>query len=364
MDISTFRKSEQLSLELSKLYEQYGYHKFYMNKLEEYAFYMDNINFLPSREIIVFSDLNGKLMALKPDITLSIVKNAKADLTSLDKLYYTENVFRANKSAREYRELRQMGLECIGSVTPYTIAETLTLAAKSLAVIDKNYTLCISHLGVVSGLLQTLTADYTVKQQLLRCVREKNPHDMGPIAKAAHINEEALSSLQALTALSGSFQEALGQVRALCVNDEMRAAVQELETYAKAMPQGSRIHLDFSIVSDTSYYNGVMMQGYVKGASNAVLAGGQYDNLLARMGKEQQRAIGFAIYFNELERYERLYAPPYDLLVLYNSATDPAIVSAAVENSSAAGQRVLADTRPPENATWNNMLDLRRQKEC
>ncbi|MDD3920176.1 MAG: ATP phosphoribosyltransferase regulatory subunit, partial [Eubacteriales bacterium] len=184
MDSSTFRKSEQLSLELSKLYEQYGYHKFYMNKLEEYAFYMDNLNFLQSREIIVFSDLNGKLMALKPDITLSIVKNTKAEQSSLDKLYYTENVFRAAKNAREYRELRQMGLECIGNVTPYAITEALTLAAKSLAVIDPEYTLCISHLGVVSGLLSSLSVDYSVKQALLGCIREKNPHDMVPIAQA------------------------------------------------------------------------------------------------------------------------------------------------------------------------------------
>lgn len=364
MDISTFRKSEQLSLELSKLYEQYGYCKFYMNKLEEYAFYVDNINFLQSRNIIVFSDLNGKLMALKPDITLSIVKNAKPDASGLDKLYYTENVFRAAKSAREYRELRQMGVECIGSVTPYTIVEMLTLAAKSLRVIDEEYALCISHLGMISGLLASTPADYSIKRQILRCIREKNPHDIVPLANAAGIDGETLNVLQTLASLSGEFSKTLDQARSLCINAEMEAAVLELALYQRALPADARINLDFSIVSDTAYYNGIILQGYVRGASNRVLSGGQYDNLLSRMGKQKQRAIGFAIYFDELERYEKLYTPPYDVLVLYGHTTDPADTAAAVEAAVSKGKRVLAETEPPEDAAYITVTDLRRQENA
>ena len=69
-------RAERAGLELRGLYEKYGYRKYRMGQFEEYSLYMDNKNFLSSENVIVFTDLDGRLMALKPDITLSIVRHA------------------------------------------------------------------------------------------------------------------------------------------------------------------------------------------------------------------------------------------------------------------------------------------------
>ena len=58
---------------------------------------------------------------------------------------------------------------------------------------------------------------------------------------------------------------------------------------------GSRVRIDFSLVNDTAYYNGLAFQGFVQGVPRAVLMGGQYDNLLQKLGRDQ-RAVGFAVY--------------------------------------------------------------------
>ena len=45
-----------------------------MNKFENYELYLENKSFLASENIVTFTDPSGKLLALKPDITLSILK--------------------------------------------------------------------------------------------------------------------------------------------------------------------------------------------------------------------------------------------------------------------------------------------------
>lgn len=68
-------EEERLYSTLKGLYESFGYSRFQMRKFEEYSLYSENLNFLRSRDIITFAGKDGRLLALKPDVTLSIVKN-------------------------------------------------------------------------------------------------------------------------------------------------------------------------------------------------------------------------------------------------------------------------------------------------
>ena len=130
-------KNEELAVfRLRKIYESYGYSQFKMSKFEEYDFYVKNKDFLTSGNIITFTDTNGKLMALKPDVTLSIVKNGKDEDGLVQKVYYSENVYRVTKSSRSFREITQTGLECVGDLDDYCISEVLTLAKESLAAVS------------------------------------------------------------------------------------------------------------------------------------------------------------------------------------------------------------------------------------
>lgn len=94
IELPALRPLEALTLALRRLYEQYGYAPYSMTHMEEYAFYMENRNFLDQPEIAVFSDLDGRLMALKPDVTLSIARSIPPGGAELRRLYYAENVFR------------------------------------------------------------------------------------------------------------------------------------------------------------------------------------------------------------------------------------------------------------------------------
>ena len=97
-------------------------------------------------------------MALKPDVTMSIVKHTKPDAVS-SKLYYVENVFRLAPQSGEYREISQMGLEFIGGQGGYAEAEAVELAVRSLAAIGPQSVLDVGHMGFITSLLEMCIRD-------------------------------------------------------------------------------------------------------------------------------------------------------------------------------------------------------------
>ena len=93
-----FREDEKAIYKLRELYSSYGYNHYKVSKFEEYDLYAHNKSFLVSQNLLTFTDTNGKLMALKPDVTLSIIKNAVADDKACYKLYYDEHVYRTTSA--------------------------------------------------------------------------------------------------------------------------------------------------------------------------------------------------------------------------------------------------------------------------
>ena len=98
-----------------------------MSKFEEYDLYVRNKSFLISDNIITFTDTDGKLMALKPDVTLSIVKNSQGG-EGLSKVYYDENVYRISGATSRFKEIMQTGIEAIGDIDGYSRFEVGFLA--------------------------------------------------------------------------------------------------------------------------------------------------------------------------------------------------------------------------------------------
>lgn len=317
------KKEEKSTLDLRALYELYGYKKYKMQKFEEYDFYLENKSFLKAENIITFTDLNGKLMALKPDVTLSIVKNTKYDQNQ--KVYYSENVYRTSQGKSEFKEIMQVGLEYIGDIDTYSICEVIMLAAKSLATLSVNYILDISHMGFVTGLLDSENIGYEASQKLLKYISEKNQHEILKLCKEENLSDDFSNKISALSLLYGSFEDALPKAKKLISNEKMQGAAEELETiYAMLKELGieKNVHIDFSIINDLSYYNGIIFQGFIENIPCSILSGGRYDNLIWKFGRTDG-AIGFAVYFDILSMYDTSVSD-YDVdnLIIYDEGED------------------------------------------
>lgn len=168
------KPDEKATLQLRGLYEEYGYQKYKMGKFEEYSLYVNNRDFLAGDKVLTFTDLDGRLLAMKPDVTLSVINNTSATEETREKLYYIENVYRENKESHCFKEINQMGLEYLGNVDRYSILEVITLAARSLNEIDEDYLLEISNMDYVLHLLAGMDLSESSYVELLSGIRQKN----------------------------------------------------------------------------------------------------------------------------------------------------------------------------------------------
>lgn len=284
IDESLLTKSEIISFKLRKLFSANGYNRYNMTKFEEYKLYAGHMDFLVSDNVITFTDTNGKLMALKPDITLSIVKNFKARPTENLKLYYNESVYRVSKGTGNFKEITQVGIENLGDFDKISANAVLKLAKSSLNLISENNVLTCNYLGILKKAIEKSQAN----DDILNIIRSKSTYLLDkndPVYK--------------LISLYGRFDDIKENLKALCGEID---AVNEFSEFEKEM-EGVDGLVDFTLALDDNYYNGIVFNGFVEGVPESVLSGGRYDKLLNKLGMSKC-AVGFALYLDRLERVE------------------------------------------------------------
>ena len=345
MMTNPIRKHEERSEDqLKNLYRAYGYIPYKMSRFEEYDLYVRNKDFLVSDQIITFSDRSGRLLAMKPDVTLSIVKNAPEETGVVQKVYYRENVY------RDYREILQTGLECVGDLGEYEIAEVVLLAAKSLQQLGNRWVLDISHMGLLAEVLNGSGLSWEDQNQAMEYLHRKNDHQL----KALCGERKVWEKLSVIAACRGG-KEALDQIASVLTTEEERRELQQLKNLwviLEAAGYADSVRLDFSVGNNMRYYSGVVFRGYLEGIPASVLSGGQYDKLPRKMGRNA-RAIGFAVYLDLLENREE-ESFDVDTLILHDGSADPLTLTAAAEEAAAAGT-VLVTRELPAGRTWKHL---------
>jgi len=357
--------AERATLRLRGLYEQYGYKKYQVSQFEEYGLYLQFKSFLTGGRILSFTDLDGRLLALKPDVTLSIAKNLRLENGS-EKAYYIENVYRESVASGTIKEINQMGLEYLGGAGGYAQAEVLSLAQETLAAIGPAYVLEVSHMGFVMGLFDALGLDGDVRAQVMDGLSAKSAHGVEATARAAGVGSVGVSVLGELCSLSGAFEPTLKRARQLCLNGRMTAALDELEETVCALSSRDAVRLDFTLQGDMEYYDGLMMAGYLDGVPKAVLSGGRYDGLMKKLGRDVS-AVGFALYLDDLKRLPREKTGcDADALVLADESADPADVLKAVRALTAQGLTVRVETEQPPKLRFGKIYRCEEGalKEC
>ena len=350
---------EQIIHRLRPLYDSFGYRHYKMSKFEEYDLYARNKDFLISDSVLTFMDVGGRLMALKPDVTLSIVKNTR-DGSGIQKLYYDENVYRVTSGAQGFRELMQVGLEALGDIDDYCQWEVLTLAAESLRSISPEGVLDISHLGLLEQLLEDTGISAGCRDSALRFVAEKNIHELALLCRGFGIPEERISLLRQAMECCGAPEAVLPRLHALLSGTADTAPVEELMRITGALSPEIRamIRFDLSAVDDVRYYNGLLFKGYVPGVPQRVLSGGRYDRLMAKMGRASG-AVGFAVYMDALERLGKR-GKEYDAddLLLYDGSASLARLAQQIQELRDQGRSVLVQRTVPEHIRVRRILKL------
>ena len=356
-----FKPDEQAIFGLRELYRRHGYTQYRVSKFEEYDLYAKNKSFLVSENLLTFTDTNGKLMALKPDVTLSIIKNVVADVKSSYKLYYDEHVYRTTSSGDGFREITQTGLESIGNIDVFAESEVIMLAMKSLSSISEDYLLDISHMRLLEGFLENMGIDPSDMSDIFALVGSKNVSGLRALCRKYSVDADAEDRLCELTAMYQPIEKALEVFLPYVRGEKMQTAFGELSEICDAMREYGllgKIYLDLSVVNDMNYYDGVIFKGFVNGIPDSILSGGRYDRLMERFGKKMG-AVGFAVYLDKLERFGST-ADEYDVdyMLVYDSDIPSGEIIAAAKKLGGDGSSVRASSAVDAGVRYRKLIKL------
>ncbi len=358
LNTNIIRGDEKAIFSLRSLYTEFGFKQFKMSKFEEYDLYVKNKDFLVSNEAITFTDGTGKLLALKPDVTLSIIKNSKDCGEKIQKLYYNENVYRTTKGNNEFKEIMQTGLECIGNISAYEVSEVLLLGLKSLNSITDDFILDISYMDIILSVLSNTGLEFSDNQKILKAIGEKNTDEIEKICNEKSIDSQRII---ALVKINGKIEKCLPELEKLCVTFDEKSHLSEFKKIINFLSESGyseKINIDFSIVNNMSYYNGVVFQGYVENIPVSILSGGQYDNLMLKMGRKD-KGVGFAVYLDLLERYNEVKKEfDVDYILIKNQNDDILKISKAFSELNKDGSSVLVENEIPENIKYRKAFKL------
>ena len=348
--INSLPLEDRLPLELSRLYEQFGYQKYCMSKFEEYGFYSDNRDFLSTDGIIAFNNSAGRLMALKPDITLSIVKNARTLPNAEARYYYNENVYRITEDTHDCKEIKQCGVELLGDIDTHSTAEIVLLALTSLAKIDAEFNLVMSHIGFVSAALLDAGIIGERRRTVLGFIKRKNRHDLKNWCEKNLLPADITERLLKISRVNGRLDEVLPALEELITNEQTKLAYDELKDLYSAIKDNEHFKnlvFDLSVLNHLDYYNGILLQGYVKNSPSPVLSGGRYDSLAKKI-RGEGGALGFALYLDGLN----LYYPSkneFDCDILIKANQSDANLFKILTDFEKAGKKVMVAHKNEQN---------------
>ncbi len=355
------REDEKAVYKLRELYGSYGYMKYKVSKFEEYDLYAKNKNFLVSDNLLTFTDTNGKLMALKPDVTLSIIKNVVANEKATYKVCYDEKVYRTTSSGDGFREIMQTGLETIGNIDSFAQSEVVMLAMKSLKNISEDYILDISNMRFLEGLFENAGIDTDYVSDMLSLIGSKNIPAIKAFCAKLGLSDASTEKICKVASLYMPIKDALLVIAPLVEGKKMNAAYKELEEIYSVMcayDLAEKLYVDFSIVNDMNYYDGIIFKGFINGIFDSVLSGGRYDRLMDKFGKNMQ-AIGFAVYLDRLERLSSEIKPyDVDVLLVYDTELGAEQIISAVEALKKEGNSVRAVSCPDKSLRYKKLVKL------
>lgn len=335
---------DELPSALRELYSSAGYSYYRTVGFEEYDLFSRYRDFLTSGQMITFAGAGGRLLALKPDITMSIIRDAVAEPGRSDKFFYSESVYRVPVGGDEFKEILQIGLECIGDLCGYDRAEVVSLACKTLAMTDREYKLDISHTGLISGLFEIFGVPADACTDFADALKDKNAPMISLLCAKNGIPAENAKKLVEFSRFSLPIKKAVCELRLLGFdnNDKSAEALAMLELIANTLTDSEAecVSLDFSVVHGMNYYDGTVYDGYVDGVAEAVLKGGEYGKLIKKMGRAGS-GLGFALYTDLLERLddgEKNYAA--DVMLVCGGASSETVAK-AVKAIRESGKTVL-----------------------
>lgn len=276
---------------------------------EDYDVYQ---HFFPQlrQQMVKTIDTDGRVLVLRPDVTLPIVETAAREFprsNQLLKFGYVSTVFREYYGRSTYgKDFLQGGIEILGDSSPECDGEVIVTAAEILKAVGvENIRIDIGTAAYTQALFDGLPLSEEQKATLKGYMAERNLVACKSYITSLPISSDARKALEALPVLFGPYAQTLSKARDYSINSGMLNALSRLERvydYILYAGYADKVQLDFGFASRLGYYTDTVFKVYVDGALYDIIDGGRYDQLSSRFGVDRP-ACGFGMNINLLYEY-------------------------------------------------------------
>jgi len=342
------REREIVVARISAAFSAWGYDPVETPVVEESATLATGIPGELERSAFRLFDLDGALLALRPEMTVPIARVAASRLAGTPgphRIRYATEVFREHASLRgQARQFTQVGVELIGAAGPAADTEVVLLLIGALEAAGlESFTIGLGTAEVLRGLLEKAGGAREWGEAMVVAAQSRNLVEIGRLAGREDLDPDLALAFVELPGIRGG-RDAVDRCAALtlaCGCAETACAVSETWRTLDALGYGDRVQVDFGIMRSFSYYTGLQIEAYAPGLGLPLAGGGRYDRLLSTFGRPAP-AAGFAVGLERLmialaEQTAHPHVPPLDAVV---GGRMPADVFSAGMRLRAAGWRV------------------------
>lgn len=287
--------------ELAQLFLGWGYQEVVTPTFEYYETLKAGAPDAADESAFRFFDRNGRMLALRPDMTTPIARVAVMRMKDTPlplRLFYLANVFRQEDAqAGRQCEFYQAGVELLGAGGVAADAEVVALSVEALlasGLVD--FQVCLGQVDFISGIMSEAGLDDAMGRKVKQALIERNMVGLAELLEECQIEPEIRQLLQELPMLHGKM-EMLQAVRARVKNKISQDALDNLaDIYGLLENYGidRYVIFDLGIIRDFDYYTGMVFETYTAGLGYPICGGGRYDRMAGAFGREQP-ATGFAM---------------------------------------------------------------------
>lgn len=283
-----------------EVFARHGYHVVQSPMFEYYDVYDAAVT--KAENMFKFFDNNGRMLALRPDLTTSVARIAATKpLGELPyRIAYSGSAFRNDEtfSNDRRREFSQAGIELIGNGGTDADAEVIEIAIEALLKFGvKDFQIDMGHADYYKGLAEIAGLDPIVSDKLRANINDKDFVAIEGILDGIDIDEKLKEVFMELPKMFGGIETAVAAAKNPIIGEKSRAALENLiSVYEILKGKGldKYISTDLGMVPNLDYYTGIIVKGFAKGVAFPICSGGRYDNLTEKFGKALP-ATGIAI---------------------------------------------------------------------
>lgn len=293
LGVTGFKK--RIEREFEGYFEDQGYSLIEPRIFQKYDDYVrSNFRQDPSRTVKVLGG-DSRILILRPDITTNILGEifSKWDGQPPLKVYYNSKIYQTRPGAK-ILENYQMGVESLGDDMLSADQEVVGMAADLMTGLGSPWVLELGSSKFLDGFFRELDLEAATELEIRDLIRKKSRYSLNARLDALRLSGTILDSI---LDLQGDMDSVIEAARCMPVNQEMKAALEELTALQTALEQrdlGEKVKFDLSLIPDLDYYDGIIFKGYSLGTPNKILSGGRYDKLTEEFGRRVP-AIGFMI---------------------------------------------------------------------